>query len=47
MFEDPAAQVDGLVEDNEGSDDEPGPEANIGAPSGVRDRRGARTRDTP
>ena len=30
VFEDPAAQDDGLVEDNEGSDDEPGPEANIG-----------------
>jgi hypothetical protein len=30
VFEDPAAQDDGLVEDDEGSDDEPGPEANIG-----------------
>jgi hypothetical protein len=29
VFEDPAAQDDGLVED-EGSDDEPDPEANLG-----------------
>jgi DnaK suppressor protein len=30
VFEDPAAQDDGLVEDNDGSDDEQGPEANLG-----------------
>ena len=30
VFEDPAAQDDGLVEDNEGSDDERAPEADIG-----------------
>jgi hypothetical protein len=29
VFQDPAAQDDGLVED-EGSDDEPGPQANLG-----------------
>jgi DnaK suppressor protein len=30
VFDDPAAQDDGLVEDDEGSDDEPGPQANLG-----------------
>jgi hypothetical protein len=29
VFDDPAAQDDGLAED-EGSDDEPGPQANLG-----------------
>ena len=30
VFDDPAAQDDGLVEDD-GSDDEPGPQANLGS----------------
>jgi DnaK suppressor protein len=30
VFDDPAAQDDGLVEDDEGNDDEPGPQANLG-----------------
>jgi hypothetical protein len=30
VFDDPAAQDDRLVEDDEGSDDEPGPQANLG-----------------